>query len=215
MTGNTVLLALEIGQGAFSSALLYLYALGGFSLGILCGTLLVGRAHIDDVRTRAIARALAIEGVLLLIFAVLWLISGRRLSNTVVATLIGLASMAMGLQSTIIRGLGLVGIATTALTLPLATLMSELAKFVDFRSGGASRTKGGTGSPADARMIVRLVAVFLIYGLAALVGAIALIHVQAEAALIPLIALLPVIIYAFTYERTRRHFSTTGDTKSN
>ena len=63
MTGNTVLLALKIGQGDLSAALLYLCALGGFSLGVLGGALLVGQIPSDDVQTRPMTSAFAVEGL--------------------------------------------------------------------------------------------------------------------------------------------------------
>jgi Protein of unknown function (DUF1275) len=46
-------------------------------------------------------------------------------------------------------------IATTALTSPLATLMTELAKWVDFRTRAASRTTGVTGSQVKPDVIGR------------------------------------------------------------
>ena len=121
MTGNTVLLALNLGRRDLSAVFPYLCALGGFCLGVLCGALLVGQASIGDVRTPAMTRAVAVEGIILLIFAVLWLTTGTKPQNDVVLALLGLASMAMGIQSAIVRGIGLAGIATTALTSPLAS----------------------------------------------------------------------------------------------
>jgi uncharacterized membrane protein YoaK (UPF0700 family) len=178
MTGNTVLLALHIGQRDLSAVLPYLFALGGFCLGVLCGALLVGQAPIGDVRTPAMTRSVAVEGIILLIFAILWLVTGTKPQGDVVLALLGFASMAMGLQSAIVRGIGLAGIATTALTSPLATLMTELAKWVNFSTHAALRTKGVTGSQEKSRLIGRLVAVLLMYGLAALVGGIALTFFQ-------------------------------------
>jgi hypothetical protein len=67
-------------------------------VGILCGTLLVGQASVGDVRTPAMTRAVAVEGMLLLIFAVLWLVTGTKPQGDVVPVLLGLASMAMGIQ---------------------------------------------------------------------------------------------------------------------
>jgi uncharacterized membrane protein YoaK (UPF0700 family) len=96
-------------------------------------------------------RTVAVEGILLLIFAVLWSVTGTKPQADVVPALLGLASMAMGIQSAIVRSIGLAGIATTALTSPLATLMTELAKWVDFVTHAASRTKSVTGSKAKPR----------------------------------------------------------------
>ena len=211
MTGNIVLLALNIGQRDLSAVLHYLCALGGFCLGILCGALLVGQASVGDVRTPAMTRAVAVEGILLLIFAVLWLVNGTKPQGDVILVLLGLASMAMGLQSAIVRGIGHPGIATTALTSPLATLMTELAKCIDFMTHAASRTKGGTGSQAKPDVIRHLVAVLLMYGLAALVGGVTLTLFPTEAVFLPLIALLPVILDAFKHNRSQRLFSTTGE----
>lgn len=211
MTGNTVLLALNIGRRDLSAVLPYLCALGGFCLGVLCGTLLIGQAPVGDARKPATTRSVAVEGILLLIFAILWLITGTKPQGDVIPVLLGLASMAMGIQSSIVRVIGLAGIATTALTSPQATLMTELANWVNFSTHAASGTKGVTGSQVKLRLIGRLVAVLLMYGLAALVGGIALTYFPAEAVFLPLIALLPVILDAFRHNRSQGHYSTTGE----
>ena len=118
----------------------------------------------------------------------------------------------MGLQSAIVRGIGVVGLATTALTSPLAMLMTELAKGLDFRTHATLRTAGITGSPMKPRVIGWLATVLLIYGLAAFVGGIALIHVPAETGFLPLFALLPVILGTFKDKRSHKvHISTTSE----
>jgi uncharacterized membrane protein YoaK (UPF0700 family) len=211
MTGNTVLLALNIGQRDLSAVLLYLCALGGFCLGVWCGALLVGQAPKDDVRIRAMTRVGVVEGSLMLIFAVLWLVTGTKPSGDVVPALLGLASMAMGLQSAIVRSIGLTGIATTTLTSPLATLMTELALRIDFSTHTVSQANGAIGSQAKPRDTGRLAAVWLIYGLAALVGGVALTLFPSEAVFLPLIALLVAILDAFRRKRFQGHFSTTGE----
>ena len=152
-----------------------------------------------------------VEGSLMLIFAVLWLVSGTKPSGDVVPVLLGLGSMAMGLQSAIVRSIGLTGIATTALTSPLATLMAELAMRKDFSTHTVSQTKAITGSQAKPQVIGRLAAVVCIYGLAALVGGVALTLVSSEAVFLPLIALLPVILYAFKRQRSLGSLPTTGE----
>jgi hypothetical protein len=88
--------------------------------------------------------------------------------------------------------------------------MTELAKWVDFMTHAALRTKGVYGSQAKPDMIGRLVAVLFMYGLAAFVGGIVLIHFPAEAVFLPLIALLPVILDAFKHQRSQRPLSKTG-----
>lgn len=197
MTGNTALLALSIGQRDLSAVLRYLCALGGFCLGILIGALLVGQAPPGEGRTRALRRAGTGEGILLLTFAVLWLANGTKPTGNLVLVLLGLASMAMGFQSVVVRGFGFPGIGTTALTSPMATLMTELAKQLDVSTHAASPPPDVSGPQANRPVIGRLAAVWLIYGLAALVGGIAITHFPAAAVFLPLIALVPVILVAF------------------
>jgi uncharacterized membrane protein YesL len=60
-------------------------------------------------------------------------------------------------------------------------------------------------------VIGRLVAVLLIYGLAALVGGIVITLFPAEAVFLPLIALLSVILDSIKHNQSLGHFSTKGE----
>src|SRR5713101_26560 len=65
MTGNTVLLALAIGQGKAAAVLRSVLALVGFSAGAAMGALIVARGESRGKWPPAVTAALALEGVLL------------------------------------------------------------------------------------------------------------------------------------------------------
>jgi len=119
MTGNTVLLGLSLGQADWQAALRSGVALVGFVFGVAVGTVIAGR----DREGRAVwpirvTFTLAVELTVLAAFAL-----GFYLAGGASHTLILLAALAMGLQSTAVRHLGIPGVATTYITGTLTTVI--------------------------------------------------------------------------------------------
>src|SRR5215204_683886 len=112
MTGNTVLLGLPLGQADWQAALGSSVALVGFIMGVAVGAVIAGR----DQKGRAVwpmtvTVTLTVELAVLGAFAL-----GLYLAGGASHTLILLAALAMGLQSTAVRRLGIPGVATTYIT---------------------------------------------------------------------------------------------------
>src|SRR6266478_8354365 len=125
MTGNTVLLGLAIGQGELLAALRSIVALMGFSIGVFIGAIIVECDSEPAEWPAVVTGALALETVILGIFAaIFWLIGSTR--PGVIYLLIILLALAMGIQSAAVRRLGVPGIATTYITGTLTSLMVDL-----------------------------------------------------------------------------------------
>src|SRR5215210_8065799 len=119
MTGNTVLLGLSLGQADWQAVLRSGVALVGFIMGVAVGTVIAGR---DRERhafwPTTVTLTLAVELAVLAAFAL-----GFYLVGGVAYTLIVLAALAMGLQSTAVRRLGIPSVATTYITGTLTSVI--------------------------------------------------------------------------------------------
>jgi len=76
MTGNTVLLALAIGQGEVMAALRSTLALVAFSVGAAGAAMVLRRDRARDEWPRVVTATLALEAVALGVFAVMWHVKG-------------------------------------------------------------------------------------------------------------------------------------------
>ncbi|HWN90761.1 MAG TPA: YoaK family protein, partial [Verrucomicrobiae bacterium] len=126
MTGNTVLLALAIGQGESMAILRSALALAGFSVGAATGAFIVSRGRSRDEWPPSVTAAFAFEAVLLAGFTAVWHVAGSTLTTGTTNLLIVLSGLAMGVQAAAVRHLGIPGVATTYLTGTLTSLMAEL-----------------------------------------------------------------------------------------
>src|SRR5215204_3642576 len=123
MTGNTVLLGLSLGQADWQAALRSGVALAGFIVGVAVGTVIAsGDRERRAVWPITVTVTLAVELAVLAAFAL-----GFYLVGEAAYTLIVLAALAMGLQSTAVRRLGIPGVATTYIT---GTLTSGIERAI-------------------------------------------------------------------------------------
>jgi uncharacterized membrane protein YoaK (UPF0700 family) len=121
MTGNTVLLGLSVGQTDWQSAVRSGVALVGFIFGVAVGTVIAGRERERHaVWPITVTLTLALELAFLAAFAL-----GLYLAEGAAHTLILLAALAMGLQSTAVRRLGIPGVATTYITGTLTSVIER------------------------------------------------------------------------------------------
>jgi uncharacterized membrane protein YoaK (UPF0700 family) len=218
MTGNTVLLGLALGQAQAASALHSAIALAGFCLGGLAGTLLVERNQHPSTWTPQLTTALALEGVLLVLFAVAWLLTGANPRAGVgLRAMIALAALAMGLQSAIVGSLGVTGIATTYLTGTLTTLMAQAVHWLRWVAGWATGSKATNGTQANPPGLGRLAVVVGIYLFAALLTAGTVVRFPFVAVLLPLLAVIVVVLDAYVRQHSQHpwpiHQEETGDTR--
>jgi uncharacterized membrane protein YoaK (UPF0700 family) len=159
MTGNTVLLGLSLGQADWPAALRSGVALLGFIMGVALGSLISARdSQREALWPIRVTLTLALELIFLVALAV-----GFYLVGGAAQSLIVLAALAMGLQSTAVRRLGIPGVATTYITgtltsvieraigsLYLATSSAALSgERGEGRSEQAAATARGLVVPAD------------------------------------------------------------------
>lgn len=117
MSGNTVTLGLRIGMGDFSLALHSMTAIIGYVAGVAAGANIGYKSSIlKEIWPYATTKILAIEFLLLVVFAIVGFIAGNTISGVVAYLLILLASIPMGMQSAGVRDLGISGVTTTYVT---------------------------------------------------------------------------------------------------
>jgi uncharacterized membrane protein YoaK (UPF0700 family) len=211
MTGNTVFLAISLGEGQVLAASRSVASLIGFCLGAALGTEVIrrGRKRLGTPGwSPVITRAIALEGVILALFATGWYIAGARPDFLAVHVLIVLSALAMGIQSAAILRIGVTGVATTYIT---GTITSLMIGFVGWllpaveSSVTQSPEEATPHVPPGVEHRVKLQAsVLLIYGLGAVAGGIVEIRWHTFAILLPLVAVVIVAVNAVIRHREHK-----------
>ena len=116
MTGNTALLGLELGEGNLLAISRNISALAGFLLGLLWGAAMLRHEQGKSGWSAAITWTLAVEFLLLVAFAALWVLGGGPDAEPTRYGLIGVSGLAMGIQSAAAHTIGVPGITTTYFT---------------------------------------------------------------------------------------------------
>jgi uncharacterized membrane protein YoaK (UPF0700 family) len=210
MTGNAVLLGLAIGQGQGFAALRSVVALAGFAIGAAIGAMIVERAHKGGDWPPGVTAALAVEGVVLGIFALAWHFPWAVPNGGVVYALIALSAVAMGIQSAAIRHLNVPGIATTYITGTLTSFVAGLVGWIGAADlSSAAKSPEGAVAPASQppqrKHTARLqAAVFIIYVLAAVASSIIQARRPALVTLAPLVAVALVVANGSVRHRRRQ-----------
>ena len=188
MTGNTVLLALAIGQGEVMAALRSTLALVAFSVGAAGGAMVLQRGRARGEWPSIVTATLAIEAVALGIFALMWRVKGAAApsDDPVILVLIALSGLAMGIQAAAVRHLGVPGVASTYITGTLTSLMAELV----------------TGSAT--RHLRLLASVFLVYGAGALIGTVLQARSSSLLAWLPFVCVVAVVVNGLVRHREPR-----------
>jgi uncharacterized membrane protein YoaK (UPF0700 family) len=171
MTGNVVFLGFAIAGAQGLTASASLAAIGAFLVGALAGGRLGARtaAH----RGRVLRAAVAVELALMAVALLVALLGGEPVGSGTQYALIGLLALAMGVQNSSARRLGVPDLTTTVLTLTLTGVAAD------------SRAAGGQGG----KLGRRLVAVSAMFA-GALVGGLLAVHVSVAAPLAVALALL-------------------------
>jgi uncharacterized membrane protein YoaK (UPF0700 family) len=187
MTGNTVLLALAIGQGEVMAALRSTLALVAFSVGAAGGAMVLRRGRTRGEWPRIVTVTLAIEAAVLGVFAMLWQVKGAEArAGGPLLVLIALSGLAMGIQAAAVRHLGVPGVASTYITGTLTSLMAELV----------------TGSAT--RHLRLLASVFLVYGAGALIGTVLQARASSLLAWLPFVCVAAVVVNGLVRHREPR-----------
>jgi uncharacterized membrane protein YoaK (UPF0700 family) len=126
MTGNLVLLGVDIGQGQLTGSIRFVIAFVAFVVGVLVGIRMTSDQQ-SAIWPSSVTRAMFVELGLLVTFAATWEIAGGQPGAVALDFLIGLSAGAMGLQSAATRRLAVAGLSTTFVTGMLTSLIAELA----------------------------------------------------------------------------------------
>jgi len=163
MTGNTVLLGLDLGLGHQAEAIKSAIALGGYILGVALGILLVDRHRRQSEVSRVIAGAVAAEATALAVFSIVsWspAIPGRS-----AGVLLGvLAGVAMGIQSATVKKLNLPGVVTTYITGTITSLTSGFVRGIRGWHGSQSLNEPGRDKRDWESRLAIQAGVFIVYG---------------------------------------------------
>jgi uncharacterized membrane protein YoaK (UPF0700 family) len=127
MTGNLVLLGVSIGHRNGSLAAHVGVALAGYIAGVVAGVIVAGRP--DPGRSTWPARvtaALLVELALFIGLTVGWELAGGHPVGDPQLLLLGVASLAMGVQSSAVRSLAAPGLSSTYMTGTLTSLVSAV-----------------------------------------------------------------------------------------
>lgn len=179
MTGNLVLLGVSVGHRNGSLAAHVGVALAAYIIGVAAGALVAGRP--DDRRSNWPARvtaALAVELALMGGFTVGWELVGGNPVGHPQLLLLGLASLAMGIQSSAVRALAAPGLSSTFMTGTLTSVVGTVA--------------AGEGLAGQGRNIAVLAAVLA----GATVGGVLVVEVPRAAPAVSLVALVSVLSIA-------------------
>jgi uncharacterized membrane protein YoaK (UPF0700 family) len=199
MTGNTVLFGLALAQAQPFAALRSLLALAGFLCGVGVATLVVERAggrKGSPLWPAHVTAAFAVEGGILLAFAVGCLVAGTPASG-LVYPLIALSAVAMGMQSVAVRHLGVTGVTTTYITGTWTTLIGGLVSTALRRARSGTAGIAATALTPRARDVRKVQAAVLgVYVVAAVAGGLAESRWLLVAGVAPCVALALVVAVA-------------------
>lgn len=124
MTGNTLLMGMNAGQGHQLEALRSAAALLGYVAGAAVGALLAKSGSKRERWSPGITTTLALELLVLGAFGLAWYFTGASEPSKPWYTLIAISGVTMGLQSVAVRQLGIPGIVTTYITGTITSLVS-------------------------------------------------------------------------------------------
>jgi len=178
LSGNTVLLALAIGQGHFAVALNVVFSILGYIAGVSAATVSLAKFGQGSGWT------LVLEAVALAAFAALWFAFGTAPQPVVLQGLIVLSSVAMGLQGGLGRAVGFPGILTVIFTGTYTTIASNFTK----------RALNGDRPLFTALAMRQMSALAAYAGGALIVGVIASAHWLRIAPFLPLAAVLAALV---------------------
>jgi uncharacterized membrane protein YoaK (UPF0700 family) len=184
MTGNVVLLGIELGQGHFESAIRHIYVLIVFILGLGLGTWL-GRNAPERQWPALAFRLIGAEKILLLAFGIIWFLCAYSIAGIVSYGLLALLALAMGLQSTALFRLSAPGIGTTALTGTITAFSSGLVNLF------LLKTTDGDDRKATLKRVKFLACILLLYACGATLAGFLILYAT------PWVGFIPVFAVAF------------------
>ena len=130
MTGNMVFLGIAASEHSGSIALHTGVAFAAYIIGSFIGARVAGHApeHESHLWPLSVVKALSVELVIIAIFAVWWEFAHAAPSPDIAYALLGLNSMALGIQSAAVLRFGVSGLSTTYLTGTLTQFIAGFTK---------------------------------------------------------------------------------------
>jgi uncharacterized membrane protein YoaK (UPF0700 family) len=179
MTGNVVFLAFGIAGAAGPDLARVVVALAAFAVGAVMAVRIVKPSRGSSIWPRRMSVALGCAGLVEVGFLVGWTASSGRPSTGMAHLLIGISSLAMGMQTGSVMSLGVRAVFTTAATATLVELAGDLA-----------------GWPQPHNEWARLAGVLGGICAGAVAGAVLLVHARGYAPVLPVLGTLSVSIAA-------------------
>ena len=136
MTGNLILLGLDVGRGRWFATIEALLAIGGYSAGLVVGTLICGIAMRRLPWRNAVGIALTAELALLVLIGAGWY--GLDPGEMRAVLLVAGAAVAMGVQAAALRYVGPSGTPTNFLTGTVTNWISAMVELHKPRWDGNS-----------------------------------------------------------------------------
>jgi uncharacterized membrane protein YoaK (UPF0700 family) len=181
MTGNMVLLGIDLGQDHLASAGRALYVLAIFMLGLCLGAWL-GK-NLPEKQWSALAfRLIGLEKIALLVFGIGWFFITSKSHGAPAYGFLTLLALAMGLQSAAMYRLSAPGVGTTAITGTLTAFATGLMNLLFMTKIEINQRESNLQ-----RVRFQLVVIFL-YACGAALGGFLIMHVPRMAGSLPLLA---------------------------
>lgn len=190
LTGNTVLLGIAISTENFLNVIVPLVAIIGFIGGVALGNRLAEQnlEFQKKIWPTTVTKALMVEVIFLAIFTAGGLVVGKSISGLALYLFIMLATIAMGIQSSAVRALGVPHISTTYITGTWTNLIIGLTR------QQTSRTR--TDNDERKSGLSLSIGVVIIYILSAIAGGLTISNLSLVAAIIPTIGIGLVVVVA-------------------
>jgi uncharacterized membrane protein YoaK (UPF0700 family) len=135
MTGNFLFIGLGVVQGNSGLVIRALVAVLVFLVGVILGSFCLEQAPQQQTGPawhHTFARYLLMEWLLLLVYAIIWQVTGNlSQQGGVQILLLGVAALGMGIQGALVWALKIPGVAADAVTATLITLGQRLAQGLD------------------------------------------------------------------------------------
>jgi uncharacterized membrane protein YoaK (UPF0700 family) len=199
MTGNAVLLGIDIGQGLARAAMHSLVALIAFVAGIILGAVLVGEEG-HGIPWKGIRISAVVETIVLALFALAFFVRLPLGPDAFIYLTIILSGFAMGMQSATVKRLNLPGIATTYIT---GTMTSLISGIVHHWGPSEEGEEDDDFSQAERSMWLQAW-VFILYVLSAVASGLLHKFWPSGVALLPLIAIILVTISVYGMHKPRK-----------
>ncbi|MFB5188837.1 YoaK family protein [Alicyclobacillus fastidiosus] len=198
MTGNVVLMGIEVVSGDIMSSIRSGIALVGFFLGVVIGWLILNAGRQAWGQRRRIISAILIEALTLAVLSAELVLAGK-LSEAQVELCITLSSLAMGVQSVAARVINIQGVTTTYITGMMVSAVESILKGIK-----TSAAAGTAVAPAKASQWKFPLAAAVIYIVGALAGAVLTLHMHHWIGIGALVVVAAVVVISILGGRRHR-----------